>query len=137
VGYGTLYGDMCGGLAVLGDVYKTEVYAICEYINRDANIIPTAILTKAPSAELRPDQKDADSLPDYAILDNILYQYIEKRKGPTEIKETGVGEDLVDRVLKMINTSEWKRHQMPPVLRVSPCAFGVGRRMPIVGKYLS
>lgn len=137
VGYGTLYGDMCGGLAVLGDVYKTEVYAICQYINRDADIIPTSILTKAPSAELRPDQKDSDSLPDYAVLDKILFQYIEKRKGPDEIKEMGLGDDLVDRVLKMINTTEWKRHQMPPVLRVSPCAFGVGRRMPIVGKYLS
>ena len=137
VGYGTLYGDMCGGLAVLGDVYKTEVYAICDYINRQSTIIPTSILTKAPSAELRPDQKDSDSLPDYDILDNILFQYIEKRKGPNDIKAMGLGNDLVDRVLKMINTTEWKRYQMPPVLRVSPCAFGVGRRMPIVGKYLS
>ena len=137
VGYGTLYGDMCGGLAVLGDVYKTEVYAICDYINRQSTIIPTSILTKAPSAELRPDQKDSDSLPDYDILDNILFQYIEKRKGPNDIKAMGLCNDLVDRVLKMINTTEWKRYQMPPVLRVSPCAFGVGRRMPIVGKYLS
>jgi NAD+ synthase (glutamine-hydrolysing) len=137
VGYGTLYGDMCGGLAVLGDVYKTEVYKICEYINRFREIIPTNILTKAPSAELRPNQKDADSLPDYDVLDKILYQYIEKRMGPNDLKALNIEGALVDRILKMVNTSEWKRHQMPPVLRVSPCAFGVGRRMPIVAKYLS
>jgi NAD+ synthase (glutamine-hydrolysing) len=137
VGYGTLYGDMCGGLAVLGDVYKTEVYKICEYINRLKEIIPTNILTKAPSAELRPNQKDADSLPDYDVLDKILYQYIEKRMGPNDLKALNIEGALVDRILKMVNTSEWKRHQMPPVLRVSPCAFGVGRRMPIVAKYLS
>jgi NAD+ synthase (glutamine-hydrolysing) len=137
VGYGTLYGDMCGGLAVLGDVYKTEVYKICEYINRFREIIPTNILTKAPSAELRPNQKDTDSLPDYDVLDKILYQYIEKRMGPNDLKALNIEGALVDRILKMVNTSEWKRHQMPPVLRVSPCAFGVGRRMPIVAKYLS
>ncbi len=137
VGYGTLYGDMCGGLAVLGDVYKTEVYKICSFINQDKEIIPLNILTKAPSAELRPGQKDADSLPEYDILDQILYQYIEKRRGPKEIKIMGFDSNLVDRILRMVNTSEWKRYQMPPVLRVSTCAFGVGRRMPIVGKYLS
>jgi len=137
VGYGTLYGDMCGGLAVLGDVYKTEVYSVCEWINRNEEIIPKNILTKAPSAELRPNQKDSDSLPDYSVLDQILFQYIEKRKGPDELIEMGFEDALVKRILKMVNTNEWKRAQMPPVLRVSAKAFGSGRRMPIVGKYLS
>jgi NAD+ synthase (glutamine-hydrolysing) len=137
VGYGTLYGDMCGGIAVLGDVYKTEVYEICNYINRDKEIIPLHILTKAPSAELRPGQKDSDSLPEYSLLDSLLYQYIEKRQGPNELLALGFDKVLIDRVLKMVNSNEWKRHQTPPILRVSPCAFGVGRRMPIVGKYLS
>lgn len=137
VGYGTLYGDMCGGLAVLGDVYKTEVYSVCEWINRNGEIIPKNILTKAPSAELRPNQKDSDSLPDYSILDQILLHYIEKRKGPADLIAMGFDEALVKRILKMVNTNEWKRAQMPPVLRVSSKAFGSGRRMPIVGKYLS
>jgi NAD+ synthase (glutamine-hydrolysing) len=137
VGYGTLYGDMCGGIAVLGDVYKTEVYEICNYINIDKEIIPLHILTKAPSAELRPGQKDSDSLPEYSLLDSLLYQYIEKRQGPNELLALGFDKALIDRVLKMVNSNEWKRYQTPPILRVSPCAFGVGRRMPIVGKYLS
>lgn len=137
VGYGTLYGDMCGGLSVLGDVYKTEVYALCRWINRNGEIIPENILTKAPSAELRPNQKDSDSLPEYDILDKILYAYIEERKGPRELYAAGFDEALVNRVLKLVNSNEWKRAQMAPVLRVSPKAFGSGRRMPIVGKYLS
>src|SRR5207237_430537 len=99
--------------------------------------IPLNILTKAPSAELRPDQKDSDSLPAYEILDKILYQYIEQSKGPDEIKKQGFDADLVDRVLKMVNTNEYKRNQFCPIIRISPKAFGVGRRMPIVGKYLS
>jgi len=136
VGYGTLYGDMCGGLAVLGDVYKTEVYDVCRWINREKEIIPENILTKAPSAELRPGQKDSDSLPEYSVLDKILYQYIEQRQGPRELIAMGFDEALVNRILKMVNTNEWKRAQMPPVLRVSAKAFGSGRRMPIVGKYL-
>jgi len=136
VGYGTLYGDMCGGIAVLGDVYKTEVYEICNYINRNKEIIPTNILTKAPSAELRPGQKDSDSLPAYDLLDSLLYQYIEKRQGPNELMTLGFDKALIDRVLRMVNSNEWKRYQTPPILRVSPCAFGMGRRMPIVGKYL-
>lgn len=136
VGYGTLYGDMCGGLAVLGDLYKTEVYSVCNWINREREIIPKNILTKAPSAELRPNQKDSDSLPEYDILDQILFQYIEKRKGPRELLAMGFDETLVNQILKMVNTNEWKRAQMPPVLRVSPKSFGSGRRMPIVGKYL-
>ena len=137
VGYGTLYGDMCGGLAVLGDVYKTQVFELCKWINRNEEIIPSNIITKPPSAELRPNQKDSDSLPDYDLLDKLLDQYIEKRQGPKELIAQGFEAALVNRVLKMVNSNEWKRHQCPPILRVSPKAFGVGRRMPIVGKYLS
>ncbi len=137
VGYGTLYGDMCGGIAVLGDVYKTEVYQICRYINKDGEVIPENILTKAPSAELRPNQKDSDSLPDYDILDKVLFQYIEKRQGPKELIAMGFDEALVKRVLRMVNINEFKREQTAPVIRVSSKAFGSGRRMPIVGKYLA
>jgi len=136
-GYGTLYGDMAGGIGVLGDCYKMQVYALAEYINRNQEIIPNNIITKAPSAELRPNQKDSDSLPDYAVLDNILYQYIEHVKGPQEIKNLGYDTALVDRILKMVNLNEYKRNQFCPIIRVSSKAFGVGRRMPIVGKYLS
>lgn len=136
-GYGTLYGDMAGGLSVLGDCYKLQVYALARYINRDKEIIPRNIIEKAPSAELRPGQKDSDSLPDYALLDQILYQYIEKRNGPEEIKQMGFDSELVNRTLKMVNTNEYKRNQFCPIIRISPKAFGVGRRVPIVGKYLS
>ena len=136
-GYGTLYGDMAGGLGVLGDCYKMQVYALAKYINRNHEIIPQNIIDKAPSAELRPDQKDSDSLPDYAILDQVLYQYIEKRADPSAIKLLGFEEALVDRTLKMVNTNEYKRNQFCPIIRISPKAFGVGRRVPIVGKYLS
>ena len=137
VGYGTLYGDLAGGLSVLGDVYKTQVYALAEYINRDAEVIPVNTITKAPSAELRPNQKDSDSLPDYDMLDKVLFEYIENRKGPREIIEMGYDEKLVRRILRLVNINEFKRHQTAPVLRVSHKAFGMGRRMPIVGKYLS
>ena len=136
-GYGTLYGDMAGGLGVLGDCYKLQVYELAKYINRHAEIIPANILTKAPSAELRPGQKDSDSLPDYAVLDKLLYQYIEQAKGPEEIKAVGFDAVLVDRVLKMVNVNEYKRNQFCPIIRISSKAFGVGRRVPIVGKYLS
>jgi NAD+ synthase (glutamine-hydrolysing) len=136
-GYGTLYGDMAGGLSVLGDVYKTQVYALAKYINRDKEIIPLHIIDKAPSAELRPNQKDSDSLPEYDTLDRVLYEYIELRNGPKEIKAKGYDAALVDRVLKLVNTNEYKRKQFCPVLRISCKAFGVGRRMPVVGKYLS
>ena len=137
VGYGTLYGDMAGGLSVIGDVYKTEVFELCRYINKDEEIIPDNIITKPPSAELRPDQYDSDSLPDYEILDAILYEYIENEISPVEIIEKGFDEALVKRVLRMVNINEYKRHQTPPILRVSPKAFGMGRRMPIVGKYFN
>jgi len=132
-----LYGDMNGGLSVLGDVYKTEVFELARYINREGEIIPENTIIKPPSAELRPDQKDSDSLPDYEILDKILYQYIEHRKGPSDLIRMGFDEATVYRVLKMVNTNEYKRYQTPPILRVSPKAFGMGRRMPIVGKYLA
>jgi len=137
VGYGTLYGDMNGGLGVIGDVYKTDVFALARYINRDEEVIPENTIVKPPSAELRPDQKDSDSLPDYDILDEILKQYIELRKGPKQIIEQGFSEEMVLRILKMVNRNEFKRYQSPPILRVTSKAFGMGRRMPIVAKYLS
>lgn len=137
VGYGTLYGDMCGGLSVIGDVYKTEVYELAHYINRDEEVIPVHIITKPPSAELRPNQKDSDSLPDYDILDEILKLYIEDRQGPDEIIARGHNPALVKRILRLVNINEFKRYQTAPALRVSSKAFGMGRRMPIVGKYLS
>lgn len=137
VGYGTLYGDMCGGLSVIGDVYKTEVFELARFINLNKSIIPENIITKPPSAELRPGQKDTDTLPPYEILDEILFKYIEYRMGPDEIISLGFEEQLVKRILKMVNTNEYKRFQTPPILRVSSKAFGLGRRMPIVGKYLS
>jgi NAD+ synthase (glutamine-hydrolysing) len=137
VGFGTLYGDMCGGISVLGDVYKTQVYELAEFINRKKQIIPTSTMIKPPSAELRLDQKDSDSLPEYEILDKILYQYIEQRKGPNDLIKEGFDEATVRKVLKLVNTNEYKRFQTPPILRVSPKAFGMGRRMPIVARYLS
>jgi NAD+ synthase (glutamine-hydrolysing) len=149
VGYGTLYGDMCGGISVLGDVYKTEVYALAEYLNTPplapppggggarGGVIPQNSIEKPPSAELRPGQKDSDSLPPYELLDPLLFQYIEKRQGPRELIEQGFDEALVRRVLRMVNMNEFKREQAAPVLRVSAKGFGMGRRMPIVGKYLS
>jgi NAD+ synthase (glutamine-hydrolysing) len=135
-GYGTLYGDMAGGLSVLGDVYKMQVFALARYLNRDREIIPENIIVKPPSAELRPNQKDSDSLPEYPVLDKVLYQYIERRQGPKEIIAMGIDEALVRRVLKLVNTNEYKRNQFCPIIRVSAKAFGVGRRVPIVGKYL-
>ena len=137
VGYGTLYGDMSGGISVIGDVYKTEAYSLSKYINRNREIIPSNIITKEPSAELRPDQKDSDSLPDYETLDAILFEYIENELSPKEIIKKGFDETTVFRILKMVNINEYKRHQTPPILRVSSKAFGMGRRMPIVGKYLA
>lgn len=136
-GYGTLYGDMAGGLSVLGDLYKTQVYALARWINKDLEIIPKNILEKAPSAELRPGQKDSDSLPEYDILDRVLYQYIELRQGPKEIIAQGFDPALVNRVCRLVNANEYKRNQFCPIIRVSNKAFGVGRRLPIVAKYLS
>jgi NAD+ synthase (glutamine-hydrolysing) len=135
VGYGTLYGDMCGAIGVIGDVYKTQVFELARYINKEKEIIPVNTIVKPPSAELRPDQKDSDSLPDYDTLDRILYQHIEKKKGSKAIIEQGFNEELVKKIIKMVNVAEFKRYQTPPILRVSPKAFGMGRRMPIVGKH--
>jgi len=134
VGYGTLYGDMCGGISVLGDVYKTQVYELARYINRNGEVIPQNILIKAPSAELSPGQKDSDSLPDYALLDKILHLYIEELNGPEDIIEKGYAPDLVYKIIKMVDKNEYKRFQVPPILRVSDKAFGIGRQMPVVGK---
>jgi NAD+ synthase (glutamine-hydrolysing) len=135
VGYGTLYGDMAGGLSVIGDVYKTDVYKLVAFINRDKEIIPENIIRKLPSAELRPDQFDTDSLPDYKILDSILYQYIELQKPASSIIREGADEDTVLKVIRMIDFNEYKRYQAPPVLRISSKAFGAGRRMPLVARY--
>lgn len=135
-GYGTLYGDMAGGLSILGDCYKLQVYALANYINRNKEIIPSNIITKAPSAELRPNQKDSDSLPDYTVLDKILYQYIERNLSAEEIKFLGFENNIVNKILTLVNNNEYKRHQFCPILRVSSKAFGVGRKMPIVGKYV-
>jgi len=137
VGYGTLYGDMCGAIGVIGDVYKTQIYELAHYINKDGEVIPENTIVKPPSAELRPGQKDSDSLPDYDTLDAILYQFIELKQSSSAIIALGYDEALVRRIMKMVNAAEFKRYQTPPILRVSPKAFGMGRRMPIVGKYLA
>ncbi len=136
-GYGTLYGDMAGGLGVLGDLYKMQVFALARFINKDGEIIPENIITKPPSAELRPGQKDSDSLPDYAIMDAILYQYVERRQGAKEIVAQGYDEALVHRILQMVNRNEYKRNQFCPIIRVSSKSFGIGRRIPIVARYAS
>ena len=136
VGYSTIYGDMNGGLSVIADLYKTEVYELANWVNRHGEVIPENIITKPPSAELRPGQKDSDSLPEYDILDEILLEYIEHRKGPAEIISMGHEPELVHRILRLVNLNEYKRFQTPPILRVSKKAFGMGRRVPIVGKYL-
>ncbi len=132
VGYCTLYGDMCGGLAVIADVYKTDVYRIANFINRDKEIIPNAIIKKAPSAELKPNQTDQDTLPPYEILDKILRMYLEENKEYNEIKDIIGDELLVAKILRMVDFNEFKRYQAAPALRVSSKAFGYGRRFPIV-----
>ncbi len=137
VGYGTLYGDMCGGLSVIGDLYKTEVFSLAKYINREKEIIPLNTLNKPPSAELKADQKDADALPEYHILDPILFQYIEKKMSPQQIVDNGNESALVERVIRLVDNSEFKRHQSPPVLRVSQKGFGAGRKLPLVARYPS
>jgi len=136
-GYGTLYGDMSGALSVIGDLYKTQVYGLANYINKiKPNTIPSNIITRPPTAELKHDQKDTDSLPEYDILDKILYQYIELERSPIDIKVDGANNELVKKITDMVNRNEYKRLQAPPILRVSNKAFGVGRKMPIVAKYL-
>jgi len=135
VGYGTLYGDMAGALGVIGDVYKTQVYKLSAYINRDREIIPEHTIVKPPSAELRPDQKDSDSLPEYEWLDSVLFHYIEHEKSAAQIVALGFEESLVQRVINLVDRAEFKRFQAPPILRVSSKAFGPGRAMPLVAKY--
>jgi len=135
VGYGTLYGDMAGGLSVIGDLYKTDIYKLANYINRNGEIIPDNTIVKKPSAELRPGQFDTDSLPEYRVLDSILYQYIELQKPADRISGEGIDGATVQKVIRLINYNEYKRYQAPPVLRVSSKSFGDGRRMPLVARY--
>ena len=137
LGYSTLYGDSACAMNPLADLYKTEVFELAGFINSDQEIIPENTIIKPPSAELRPDQKDSDSLPEYELLDRILYAYIEQRKGPEAIVKLGIDPHTVARVLRLVNMNEYKRYQSPPILRVSPKAFGMGRRLPIVARYLS
>jgi len=135
VGYCTLYGDMCGGLAVISDVPKVMVYQLAKHVNRTREIIPEATLTKAPSAELRPDQKDQDSLPPYDILDAVLRLYVEENQPPSKIVKAGIDQAVVADVVKKINQNEYKRRQMAPGLKVTTKAFGMGRRVPIAQKF--
>lgn len=138
MGYSTLYGDMCGGLGVIGDVYKTEVYRLCHYRNRVTPVIPRATLTKPPSAELRPNQKDTDSLPPYELLDKILYAYIEKNQTLAEMTKTfknSVSHKLLSRIIRSVDHNEYKRRQSPPILRVTEKAW-FGRRMPITNRFI-
>ena len=134
VGYGTLYGDMAGSLSVIGDVFKTDVYKLAHYLNREREKIPFHTIQKPPSAELRPDQKDTDSLPDYSILDKVLKDYIEESKGLDSIKMDMEDGSLVERIVGMVDRAEFKRFQSPPILRVSKKAFGPGRVMPLVAR---
>ncbi|HEY1045536.1 MAG TPA: NAD+ synthase [Bacteroidia bacterium] len=135
VGYTTLYGDMCGSLSVIGDVFKTKVYELAAYINRNDELIPNAIIQKAPSAELRHNQKDSDSLPEYPILDDILRQYVELQMSAENIIESGHDQAVVERVIRLVNNSEYKRFQAPPILRISNKSFGRGRIIPLVSKW--
>jgi NAD+ synthase (glutamine-hydrolysing) len=137
VGYATLYGDMAGGFAVIKDVPKMLVYEIAAHVNdlADHAVIPQRIFDKAPTAELRPDQKDEDSLPPYRVLDPILHAYVEEDRGLEEIVALGFGEDTVAEVMRMVDRSEYKRRQAPPGVRITPRAFGKDRRLPITNRY--
>ncbi|MNL07095.1 Glutamine-dependent NAD(+) synthetase [compost metagenome] len=126
---------MAGSISVIGDVYKSKAYDLARYINRNQEIIPVNTIDKAPSAELRPDQKDSDSLPPYDLLDEILFHYMEKQKSKQEIIALGFDESTVERITKLVNNAEFKRFQAPPILRISPKAFGPGRSMPLVAVY--
>ena len=137
MGYSTLYGDMCGGLSVISDVTKRQVYQLAEWVNRNGIIIPLNTIHKPPSAELRPNQKDSDSLPDYDIIDNVLESYIEEHTPPQVIaKKFGYPLELVHSLIRRIHNNEYKRRQSPPGLRVSQRAFSVGRRFPIVQRWV-
>ncbi|ATC66241.1 NAD+ synthase [Nibricoccus aquaticus] len=137
VGYCTLYGDMCGGLAVISDVFKTQVYALCRWINCEREIIPENTITKPPSAELRPGQVDQDSLPPYDILDAILEGYVEKGLSRRDLVREGFNETVINDIVRKVDLNEYKRKQMAPGIKITPLAFGVGRRIPIVQKYVS
>jgi NAD+ synthetase len=136
VGYCTIYGDMCGGLAVISDLPKIRVYEVSRWINREREIIPWNTIEKPPSAELRPDQKDQDTLPPYEILDKILELYVEQQLGADEIISRGFEETTVRWIQRRVDLNEWKRHQAAPGLRVTSKAFGIGRRMPIVQRFI-
>ncbi|MDA7681397.1 NAD(+) synthase, partial [Verrucomicrobiales bacterium] len=135
VGYCTIYGDMCGGLAVISDLPKTLVYKLSKWVNRDEEIIPWNTIEKAPSAELKPDQKDQDTLPEYELLDQILDLYIDQSMGVSAIIGKGYDEEIVKWIAKRVDANEWKRWQSAPGLRVTGKAFGVGRRIPIAQRY--
>ena len=135
VGYCTLYGDLSGGLAIISDVPKTMVYRLAHWINRDRTVIPPACLTKPPSAELRPDQTDQDSLPPYDVLDTILETYVVHGRSAGEIVAGGLAAEVVHPVIRLIDSSEYKRRQAAPGLKVTSKAFGVGRRIPIAQRY--
>ena len=135
VGYCTLYGDMCGGLAVISDVSKTQVFKLARHLNQDQIVIPVNSIEKPPSAELRPDQKDSDSLPEYDILDAILQSYVEEGKSIETIIKNGFDEEIVQKITRLVDINEYKRNQAAPGIKTTPLAFGVGRRIPIVQKY--
>jgi NAD+ synthase (glutamine-hydrolysing) len=137
VGYCTLYGDMCGGLAVISDVFKTQVYALSRWINREREIIPASTIEKPPSAELRPDQTDQDSLPPYDVLDGILKGYVEDGLSRRDLVAQGFNEAVVNDIVRKVDLNEYKRKQAAPGLKITPLAFGVGRRIPIVQKYVN
>ena len=137
VGYCTLYGDMCGGLAVISDVFKTQIYALSHWINREREIIPENTITKPPSAELRPGQVDQDSLPPYDVLDAILKGYVEEGLSRRDLIAQGFAEPVVNDIVRKVDLNEYKRKQAAPGLKITPLAFGVGRRIPIVQKYVS
>ncbi|MEN8446609.1 MAG: NAD(+) synthase, partial [Cyanobacteria bacterium J06555_13] len=135
VGYCTLYGDMNGGLAVIADVPKTRVYSICRWLNRTQEVIPENIITKPPSAELKPDQVDQDSLPDYDVLDDILERLVQKQQSANDIIAAGHPVAIVEKVIRLVTRAEFKRRQAPPVLKVTDRAFGMGWRMPIASRW--
>jgi NAD+ synthase (glutamine-hydrolysing) len=135
VGYCTLYGDMSGGLSVISDVYKTLVYQLARFINREAEVIPKAVIAKVPSAELRPNQTDQDTLPPYPVLDKILFYYIDEKLSPAEIIRKGFDRRTVDWTIKAVDRNEYKRRQAAPGLKITAKAFGMGRRMPIAAKF--
>ena len=135
VGYCTLYGDMCGGLAVISDLPKTMVFRVARHLNKDGERIPENTITKPPSAELRPDQRDDQSLPPYELLDHILQLYVEERLEVSQIVEHGLDRALVNRIIQMVDRAEYKRRQMPVGLRVTSKAFGSGRRLPIAQRW--